>query len=151
MLPLTLDSLAPLMDRVHQWVIQAYPNEGCGLIVERDGRLEAICCENEQDRLHALDSSRYPNTARTAYAVDPIRLMESQSNGFALRAVFHSHPDRGAYFSSQDVLGALGGDPTGEPVFPGVDYWVLGTRSTGVEDARLFGWSSERRRFEERS
>lgn len=147
---LTLAALESLMPEMVDWAMQGYPKEACGLILERDGALDVLCCENLQDKLHAMDSERYPRTAETAYNLDPMVLYRASEDGAAVRGIFHSHPDRGAYFSDEDVLSALGGDPEGEPILPGVDYLVLSARADGVDDAKLFVWDEAERRFVER-
>jgi len=146
---LTVAKFELIMETMEKWVMGAYPNEGCGLIVERNGSPEAICCENMQDKLHEIDPKRYPRTAATAYNVNPMLVYELQEAQVPIRAVFHSHPDRGAYFSDEDVLAALGGDPDGSPVLPGVDYLVLSTRRDGVADAKLFTWDDQSQTFVE--
>ena len=146
---LSLEQLQPLMKEMNDWCMAGYPNEACGLIVETDGVLSVLCLPNLQDRLHTLDPERYPRTASTAYNLDPRAFMKVEAAGGSVRAIFHSHPDRGAYFSDEDVLSALGGDPTGEPILPGVDYLVISARASGCDDAKLFSWSSGLGAFEE--
>ncbi len=146
---LTLGALDSLMPTMSDWAMRGYPEEACGLIVEHRGALEAVCCENQQNRLHALDPVTYPRSANTAYSIDPLELVRAEGAGKALCGIFHSHPDRGAYFSEEDTLSALGGDPDGDPVLPGVAYLVLSARATGVDDARLFAWNAAARAFEE--
>jgi proteasome lid subunit RPN8/RPN11 len=137
------------MEAMTEWVMAAYPNEGCGLLVERQSTLEVVCCENMQDELHQLDPTQYPRTAQTAYHVDPRVLCDVEDSGGHVRVIFHSHPDRGAYFSDEDSLSALGGDVDGLPILPGVDYLVLSARHDGVDDRKLFHWESEERVYEE--
>jgi|GEM_PF-1135358 proteasome lid subunit RPN8/RPN11 len=146
---LTIDDVEPLMEAMAEWAMAAYPNEGCGLLVERQRTLEVVCCENLQDELHQLDPARYPRTAQTAYNLDPRVFCEVEDSGGRVRGIFHSHPDRGAYFSDEDSLCALGGDVGGQPVLPGVDYVVLSARRDGVDDRKLFHWESEERVFRE--
>jgi len=144
---LTLERLQPLIPEMIQWVNAGYPNEACGMILEKAGALSVLCCENLQDRLHRLDSERYPRTAATAYSLEPLLLYQATQNGAEVRAIFHSHPERGAYLSDEDVLGALGGDPSGEPLLPGTDYIVLSARMDGVDDVKLFSWDPAVRQF----
>jgi len=149
MAEVTLKRLRPLMDSMAQCAMAAYPNEGCGVVVDRDGQLDVVCCENIQDRLHRSDPTRYPQTAQAAYHLDPMVLCDLEGTGAELRVIFHSHPDRGAYFSDEDVVGALGCDAADVPIWPRVDYLVLSARANGVDDAKLFRWSSESNRYEE--
>jgi proteasome lid subunit RPN8/RPN11 len=148
---LTGDDVSDLSAPMSAWAQACYPNECCGLVVQTaTGQLQAVECENLQDKLRALDSANYPRSARTAYSLDSRILITVADSGSTLRAIFHSHPDRGAYFSEEDTLMALAGDPNGEPAFPGVDYIVLSARADGVDDVRLFRWNSVRRAFEAR-
>ena len=146
---LTLQEMEPLMEAMAEWVMAAYPNEGCGVVVERQNMLEVVCCENMQDKLHQLDPARYSRTAQTAYNLDPRVLLDVEDSGGRVRAIFHSHPDRGAYFSDEDSLSALGGHVDGQPILPGVDYLVLSARHDGVEDTKLFHWEPGERVFME--
>ena len=147
---LTMERLAPLMDEMNAWCMKGYPEEACGLVVETAGVLSAMCLENLQNKLHKLDPERYPRTAATAYNMDPRAFMKVDDAGGIVRAIFHSHPDRGAYFSDEDVLSALGGDPDGEPILPGVDYLVISARESGCDDAKLFSWDEAGHCFQER-
>ena len=149
MTQINLQTLSPLMYEIEAWANQNYPEEACGVVVEKDGLLEVMCRDNLQNELHARDPGSYPRDARTAYNLDPIVLCQVEASGGSVRVVFHSHPDRGAYFSDEDVLCALGGDPDGTPVLPGVDYLVLSSRANGVDDAKLFVWDDSNRKFEE--
>lgn len=148
---LTTRSLAPLLPEMAALAVQAWPEEACGLVLERSGVLRVVGCLNEQNALHQSDPVRYPRDARTAYSLDPRQVISAERDGFVLRAVFHSHPDRGAYFSEEDVTAALGGTPGGQPVLPGVDYIVLASRRDRVEETRLYRWAPAERRFEEHS
>lgn len=139
------------MAEMETWANAGYPDEACGIVVEKNGGLEVMCLENLQNKLHALDPDLYNRDARTAYNFNPLVLHQVEEAGGRIRVVFHSHPDRGAYFSGEDVLSALGGDPDGEPVLPGVDYLVLSTRADGVDDTKLFVWDPLSRTFKEPS
>ncbi len=137
------------MEEMRAWAMQGYPDEACGLIVEREGALAVECCENLQNQLHAVDPVRFERTAATAYNLDPMAVFRASESGAVIRGVFHSHPDRGAYFSEEDALSARGGDPDGDPILPGVDYLVLSARRSGIDDHKLFVWNASSRGFEE--
>ncbi len=147
------DALAPLRDAMAEWAMQWYPRECCGLIVERGGALESWPCDNLQDKLHAIDPELYSRSAVTAYNFDPRVFQRVSEAGGSVRAIFHSHTDRGtalgAYFSDEDILDALGGDLDGDPILPGMDYVVLSARVGGVDDMKLFRWDEQTRRFVE--
>jgi proteasome lid subunit RPN8/RPN11 len=125
----------------------SYPDEACGLLVGRSWEEAALVeLENLQDRYHARDPDRFPRTARTAYAMHPLKLNDAVEQGGGLLCIWHSHCDVGAYFSDEDVRVALGG---GEgPLWPGTDYLVVSCRADGVDDLRLFRWDAAGRRFE---
>lgn len=144
-----MQSLAPLLPEMAELAIKAWPEEACGLVLEKRGTLRLLACVNEQNALHRRDPLRHPRDARTAYSLDPRQVVAAESDGFVLKAVFHSHPDRGAYFSEEDVAAALGGPAGGQPVLPGVDYIVVASRRGRVEETRLYRWAPAERRFEE--
>jgi proteasome lid subunit RPN8/RPN11 len=125
----------------------AYPNEACGLFVGRDwSDARLVEMENLQDRYHERDPVRFPRTARTAYAMHPLRLGEAVESGGGLLCIWHSHCDVGAYFSDEDARVALGGGD--EPLWPGTDYLVVSCRASGVDALELFQWNAASRLFE---
>ncbi|HVM97634.1 MAG TPA: Mov34/MPN/PAD-1 family protein, partial [Candidatus Acidoferrales bacterium] len=73
---------------------ETYPDECCGMIVDRNGKEEVVRVTNIQNELHAKDATQFPRTAATAYAmryqeVEP--LFEAAYNGkLRLLAVYHS-------------------------------------------------------------
>src|SRR3954463_10040128 len=82
----------------------SYPNEACGLFVGTSwDAAELVAMENMQDAYHARDPVRYPRESRTAYTMHPLRLNEHIERGGGLLAIWHSHCEVGAYFSSEDV------------------------------------------------
>lgn len=149
---LELRSLEPLRAQMAEWAQRWYPSECCGLIVERGGALEVWPCDNLQDKLHGIDPELYTRSGITAYNFDPRVFQRVADAGGSVRAIFHSHTDHGtsngAYFSDEDILDALGGDPDGDPILPGVDYVVLSARAAGVDDVKLFRWHEATRCFE---
>jgi proteasome lid subunit RPN8/RPN11 len=135
------------LQRIAELSRAAYPDEACGLIVVRSwDEARLVEMENLQDRYHARDPVRFPRTARTAYAMHPLRLSEAVEAGGGLLCIWHSHCDVGAYFSDEDVRVALGGGD--EPLWPGTDYLVVSCRTAGVDDLRLFRWDAAAGRYE---
>lgn len=127
-----------------------YPDECCGLVVERGGALEAVRVTNVQNERHAQDPALYPRTARTAYSMGPEAvpiLLESERGTLRLRAFYHSHPEHEAYFSEEDKLSALGG--WDEPNYPDAGQIVLSVREGTVRYAKAFAWDAEKRDFVE--
>src|SRR4051812_7648199 len=110
----------------------AYPNEACGLVVGAAWNAAThVPMENVYDRYHVRDPERFPRTARTAYLMHPLRLMEEMERAGGLLAVWHSHCDVGAYFSDEDVRVALGGGEA--PLWPGAVYLVVSCRAGKVD------------------
>src|SRR6516165_4379874 len=79
----------------------AYPNEGCGILLgtERDGVREAsvvIPCRNA-----------YQGGQEDRFELDPLEQFAAEKRarelGLSVVAIFHSHPDCDAYFSSTDL------------------------------------------------
>ena len=134
------------------WLESAYPNEGCGLIVEADGVVRWIPCENLADKYHQLDPIAFPRTSRTFYIVSPKEFLAAERRGETVRIIVHSHADVGDYFSDEDraaaLLPALGPDEHPEPLFPGVDYLVVSVRNGHADHATTFRFDDEQREFE---
>ena len=125
---------------------EAHPNEACGLFVGTswdDARM--VLMENMQDKYHSRDPERYPRTARTAYTMHPLKLMDEVERAGGLLAIWHSHCEVGAYFSDEDVRVALGGGDA--PLWPGTAYIVVSCRSRKVDGAKWFDWSPDAKTF----
>ncbi len=137
-------------ERVRAQAESEYPSECCGVVLEREGapgeRL-LLACRNVQNELHAEDPARHPRDARTAYHIDPkdlLRIGRLESDGYRVRAIYHSHIDAGAYFSDTDKKSAL---LQGEPLYPEAAYVVLSIVEGKAAAAAAFGWSPEKREF----
>lgn len=128
-----------------------YPEEACGYLsgpeAEPGALTEVHPIPNIQNRMHAEDPETYPRTAREAYFLDPkVRLpleRRLRADGRALRVIYHTHPDVGAYFSAEDQRKAL--MPNGDPVMPGVLYLVCGV-THGQPDGAILAWWDEAER-----
>ncbi len=79
----------------------AYPNEGCGILLgTEDGgsreALVAIPCRNA-----------YEGGQEDRFELDPVEQLAAEKRahemGLSVVAIFHSHPDCDAYFSSTDL------------------------------------------------
>lgn len=128
---------------------EAYPEECCGFLIgSRDGAIDEVRrCENWQNRLHQRDPERFPRDARTAYNIGPKDIAFADASFGSerpVRIVYHSHVDAGAYFSAEDRRAALF---DGEPVWPQVDYLVVGTQGKRVTEAKLFRWDDRQKEF----
>jgi len=130
--------------------LACYPEECCGLIVERDGEEQVVRATNVQNERHARDPQAFPRTARTAYAMGPEAapvLLEAEKGTLRLRAFYHSHPDHDAYFSSEDRGAALGA--WGEPSYPDTAHIVIAVHRGAIADLKAFCWDERLRDFVE--
>ncbi len=135
--------------RIVELASAGHPNEACGLVVGRSwSEARLVELPNLQDRYHARDPERFPRTARTAYAMDPLALSRAIDEAGGLLCIWHSHCEVGAYFSEEDVRVALGGGE--RPLWPGTVYLVVSCRQGLVDGARLFSWSDAAGAFEGR-
>ena len=135
---------------MHAHAREAYPDECCGMIFERDGREEIVRATNIQNELHAQDPDRFPRTAATGYAMGPEAapiLIRSERGELRLLAIYHSHPQREAYFSQEDRKQALGA--RGEPNYPQAAYIVMSVRDREVRATKVFVWDAAARDYVE--
>lgn len=112
-------------------VEERYPQEACGLCLSRPSEPDLIL------RVQPL-ANVHPDPSR-AFAFDDgehlLAQREARAGDELIRAFFHSHPDGEARLSSTDLARALVDD---EPLWPGIDWLVVGTRGARVHDARRF-------------
>jgi proteasome lid subunit RPN8/RPN11 len=147
---MTWRDLQPLLPEIATYARSIYPAECCGLVLaSASGALRFAPIANIAGTDAARASSR--RTKRDGYVMDPQALLaaldEAERGGGRLAAIVHSHPDVGAYFSREDRDMALGGGA--EPLWPGVQYLVVSSKDTGVDDARLYTWDAARGDFAE--
>lgn len=135
-------------DDIKAHAVESYPDECCGMIIERDGREEVVRVTNLQDELHAKDPVQFPRTARTAYSMGaeaaPV-LLAAERNQVRLRAFYHSHPEHDAYFSEEDRKQAFGG--WDEPNYPGAGQIVISVYDREVRNTAAFVWDDRARDF----
>jgi len=139
---------AASFDDIKAHAVEAYPNECCGMIIERDGREQVVRVSNLQDELHAKDPVQFPRTAKTAYTMGPEAapvLLAAERGDLRLRAFYHSHPEHDAYFSEEDRKQAFGG--WDEPNYPDAWQIVISVYDRSVRSAAVFRWSGEARDF----
>lgn len=126
-----------------------HPEECCGAVLVEGGRDVVRRMTNVQGRLHREDPVANPRDAGTAYTLDSTEVVamvrEAERPGCSLKALYHSHTIRGAYFSAEDrARGMFGEDPS----FPEVTYVVVSdARSPG--EVRGFRWDESARDFAE--
>ncbi len=113
--------------------------EVCGFVLRRDGALHVVQVANVADRYHAADPERFPRTSADSYLMDPKEQLrvhrEIESWGGEIAAVWHSHVERGAYFSEKDRADAV---IDGVQAVPGAEYLVLGVRGGRVTEVKRF-------------
>lgn len=127
-----------------------FPNECCGIVVDRGAGLEVVKVTNLQDELHAQDPVQYPRTAATAYTMGPEAapvLLDAERGTLRLVAFYHSHPKHGAYFSAEDRTQAMGG--WDEPLYPDAAQVVLAVEADGVGAIAAFRWDPDGRDYVE--
>jgi proteasome lid subunit RPN8/RPN11 len=125
------------------WLEAAYPDEGCGLILQRaDGSYYVMNCENLANKYHELDPEAYPRTARTFYMISPSIFLKAAKRGEHIAAIVHSHVEVGDYFSQEDIAAATlprdNPDEPLEPSYPGTDYLVVSVRGGRADHATVF-------------
>ncbi len=129
---------------------EVYPDECCGMVVERASAEQVVRVTNIQNELHAQDPQQFPRTAAIAYTMGgeaaPV-LMAAERGELRLRAIYHSHPDHDAYFSAEDRTQALGG--WDEPNYPQAAQIVMSVRGGEVRAAKAFIWDAAQRDYAE--
>lgn len=131
-----------------------YPEEVCGVLsgpADASDRVTAAHpLPNILTRLHSEDPERYPRTAQEGYVLDPREHMllerKLSAEGQAIRVIYHSHVDVGAYFSAEDQRRALW---DGRPLWPGVDYLVCGIKNRLPDGAVLVRYDERSGQFTE--
>ena len=138
------------LQALHAHACETYPDECCGMIVERDGREQVVRATNMQNQLHARDPELYPRTAAIAYTMGPESapiLIAAERGELRLRAFYHSHPEHEAYFSAEDKKQAMGG--WDEPSYPHAAQIVMSVRGREVRTTKAFRWDEDARDFVE--
>lgn len=131
-----------------------YPAECCGLLTASQEApaltVDVIPMVNAQDEYHARYPDEFPRTSRNGYFLEPRSLFALEKKMRADRrritAIYHSHIDAGAYFSDEDKRAALSG---GEPLYPGVFYFVISVLKGRAGEYRIFFWDKRLRDFTE--
>lgn len=127
---------------------ETFPNECCGVILNRGGIEEVHRITNIQNVMHEKDPHSYPRDAAIAYFMDPKELLavlkDVDSGRATLQAFYHSHPNHEAYFSAEDKTQALFGD---EPSYPDTAYLVISIYDRQVKMIRAYCWDEEKKDF----
>lgn len=130
--------------------IETFPEECCGVILDK-GKIDDVRrCQNIQNDLHALDPESYPRSATIAYAMDLKELEsiihEAETTGAKIKAFYHSHPNHEAYFSQEDRAFAT---PFGEPTYPESAQIVMSIYDRVVKRISAYVWAREKKDFVE--
>lgn len=130
--------------------IETFPEECCGVILDKGKTDDVRRCQNIQNDLHALDSKTYPRNATIAYAMDLKELEsiihEAETTGAKIKAFYHSHPNHEAYFSQEDRAFAT---PFGEPTYPESAQIVISIYDRVVKRISAYVWAREKKDFVE--
>jgi proteasome lid subunit RPN8/RPN11 len=130
------------LDAVEAHARRCYPAECCGLLAGPAGELgrvdAALPFDNLADRYHEGDPGAFPRTSREAYVMNGARVLDAMARaeaaGRPVKALYHSHCDRGAYFSAEDERRAR----EEGALLREVAWLVTSARGGGVDDHRLF-------------
>ncbi len=121
------------LEKIYSLARQSYPDECCGLILKQGIRP----CKNIQNELHQSDPVNYPRSAREGFIFSPedsLFLSRNLDSDNPVKAIYHSHPNVGAYFSHEDQKNALF---DGKPIYP-VDHLVIDIQKDEIVCSKLF-------------
>jgi proteasome lid subunit RPN8/RPN11 len=125
MLIISRNDLAKVIDHC----IAGLPNEACGILAGRDGRVEKVYC------------MRNARPGPVSYEMDPEEqfrvLKEIRQAGLTLAGIFHSHTTSPAYPSGIDVQQAYW-PGTLFPNYPEAVYVIVSLRDRSRPEARGF-------------
>jgi proteasome lid subunit RPN8/RPN11 len=138
---------SPALAELFSHLSACFPDEGCGVILGSVSDAEVarfVPMPNLQGRLHTMDPMAYPRDARTAYAMDPLKLQRlidaAEAQGEALLAIVHSHPGHPAYLSATDIAAAT---PFGLPTFPDAAQVVVAVFEREIAEVKAFWHDGE--------
>ena len=140
------------LEAVEAHARRCYPAECCGVLAGSAGDValvdEAVPFDNLADRYRAADPAAFPRTSREAYVMNGALLFEAMARAAAagrpVKALYHSHCDRGAYFSAEDERQARAAGA----LLREVAWLVTSARGGGaVDDHRLFVYDAEEDAF----
>ena len=138
-----------ILDELFAHARATFPEECCGLLIERGGTLAVVRVSNIQNAKHAENPDLFPRTATTAYTMgaEAVPILVGHDKGeVVIRALYHSHPQHAAYFSAEDRTQATIWD---EPSYPDATQIVISVIDGEVRDAKAFRWSASARDFVE--
>ena len=148
--PLELKLTEPAWEEISRHAVDAFPEECCGVVLDRSGRDQVRRFKNIQNQLHVQDPQTYPRDARIAYAMDPREIQavidEAEASGARIKAFYHSHPNHEAYFSEEDKAFAT---PFGEPTYPESAQIVISIYDRAVKRICAYAWADNEKDFVE--
>jgi proteasome lid subunit RPN8/RPN11 len=121
-----------VLEEIHQHAKEAYPDECCGALIGRDGRID--------------EAFRLPNTtsagARRRFRIGPsdYRLAEqrAQDTGGELAGFYHSHPDHPARPSEHDL----------QQAWPNLTYAIVSVTRGAPEEVTCWRLRDDRSGFD---
>ena len=136
-----------ILEQLQEHARATFPEECCGIVVERQEQLAVVRVTNVQNERHAAHPEQFPRTAATAYTMGPEAapvLVDHDRGRLTIRAIYHSHPQHAAYFSAEDKRQATVWD---EPSYPDAVQIVLSVIDGTVRDVKAFRWDEATRDF----
>jgi len=123
-------------ERIHAHLCDAYPDEGCGVLIGREqGGVREI------ERV-IVSENRREESRHNRYLIAPEQFLaadrEARAAGLDVLGFFHSHPDHPARPSAFDL----------EHAWPYYSYMIVSLERGKVADARSWRLSSDRSRFD---
>lgn len=137
---MTFQLAKTIADQLAAHAVATFPEECCGFVVERDGRVDAVRVTNIQNQQHAAHPDQFPRTAAIAYTMGPEAapiLVGHDRGTLTIRAIYHSHPQHAAYFSAEDKKQATVWD---EPSYPDAFQIVMSVIDGELRDTKAFRW-----------
>lgn len=108
-------------DKLIEHSLKGYPNEVCGILAGKDGRVEKVYQMSNAD-----ESSK-------TFLMDPeeqFRVMKDmRSRSFDMVGIYHSHPETEAYPSVHDVRFAF---------YPETSYLIVSLKDEDCPDIKSF-------------
>lgn len=131
---MTLGISKELLDQIHAHGERAYPEEGAGFLIGRDGRVENIL---------PLENARENGARHNRFLIRPEDYLHAELTadrlGLSLIGVFHSHPDHPNRPSEYDREWA-------QPFF---SYIITSVNQGKATESRSWRLLEDRSRFEE--
>ena len=126
---LFLSKISVILD----WMEVAFPEEGCGLLVQSSNGFEWIATKN------------VAVSPRSSFEVEPTALLAQLCSGKRIVCVAHSHVNSSAEFSETDLGGATyEGEGGLQELFPGARFLVVSVIESKAKSAKLYRFDQER-------